>query len=436
MRKILSIIFLFSFTGLAAQTLPGVNYAKPTSGPMVIYSTEQEAETADTEADNRYTTHLRDWTREGAKFSSRFTMPFAWANRQVLLDVDAASGAYAVRVNGTEIEENTVGALAGQFNISKAVREGQNTVEIEILSEQEFARLEDWKSSSEPFLGAVRVVAPPKMHIRDILTRTWRSDNATREAIAEVGIVVKSDALNTRTSHLYYTLESPLGERVFMGHQEVTLNLKGEDTLRFLARIPYPMMWSDRNPKRYTLRVKTQHEGRFVEFVKMEIGFCLVQQTDEGLMINGEKGEFKAATAKPTLTNREIDDLKLSGVNLLVMEPGAVRRGFYDYCDRVGMYVVAQVPIDTHLSGSSRRKGGNPSNDPAWQEEFVKRAEKAFHATKRHPSVIAFSMARESANGINLYETFLRLKCHNDPRPIIYTDGSGEWNSDKIFFKR
>ena len=76
----------------------------------------------------------------------------------------------------------------------------------------------------------------------------------------------------------------------------------------------------------------------------------------------------------------------------------------------MGMYVIPQAPIDTRSSGESRRIGGNPSNDPAWQNAYVERTEDSYHTSKRHPSVIAFSLATKSANGINLYESYLNMK--------------------------
>ena len=83
-------------------------------------------------------------------------------------------------------------------------------------------------------------------------------------------------------------------------------------------------------------------------------------------------------------------------------------------------------------SGDSRRKGGNPSNDPAWRGAYLERAETSYHTAKRHPSVVAFSLARRAANGICLYETYLAMKRHGDRRPFLYPEAAGEWNADTL----
>lgn len=53
-----------------------------------------------------------------------------------------------------------------------------------------------------------------------------------------------------------------------------------------------------------------------------------------------------------------------TGVQPDSLPAGGVSGALYDLCDRYGFYVVEQAPINTSRSGMSRRKGGNPSNDP------------------------------------------------------------------------
>lgn len=78
------------------------------------------------------------------------------------------------------------------------------------------------------------------------------------------------------------------------------------------------------------------------------------------------------------------------------------------------------------------RREATPSNDPQWLDAYLDRTQQHYHAVKRHPSIVAFSLARESANGINLYESYLRLKELEPDRPVIYTESGGEWNSDRL----
>ena len=81
--------------------------------------------------------------------------------------------------------------------------------------------------------------------------------------------------------------------------------------------------------------------------------------------------------------------------------------------------------------GTSRKRGGNPSNNPRWRAEYIERVEQMIYTTQRHPSVIAYFLADDSANGICLYEAYLAAKKISGDRPVFYEDGNGEWNSDR-----
>jgi hypothetical protein len=54
-----------------------------------------------------------------------------------------------------------------------------------------------------------------------------------------------------------------------------------------------------------------------------------------------------------------------------------------------------------------------------------------YHTSKNSPSMLIYSLAENSANGYNLYESYLALKAVEPDRPVLYTEG-GEWNSDRL----
>ncbi len=432
MRIIFSIIALFSLCGILAQPYtPSQGRERPRSR-TIAYPSAQEASAADG-GDNRYFTRISEWTRRGDTLAVTFTVPFAWANRQKIFHIEAASSNFEVRVNGRSVGYDADGNTPSEFNISRYTREGRNTLELVLANPSSAAPLESWKRSYEPAVGQAWITCQPTMRIRDVLVRTWQSEDDAREAVAEVGIVVKLDALNSRTSRIHYELLTPAGETAQKGFKEVTLDMGREDTVRFLARIPTNLLWSAELPTRYTLRLSTQHEGRHAEFLELLVGFRILEMKQGRLFVNGEPVALRVAEVDTQrIEDNDVARLCEQGYNTLRLAPGPVAAGFLDRCDEQGVYVIVQAPVDTSSSGDSRSKGGNPSNDPAWRGAFVERAEDIYHTSKRHPSVIAFSLARNSANGIGLYESYLALKRWNDPRPVIYPEAGGEWNSDAL----
>lgn len=432
MRTILATIALFSITGLCAQEYQPTFGRELPRGELLVYPSAEAAEAADG-GNNRYFTRLTEWglDEKGNCFTTNFTVPFAWANRQVLLHVGQSTGDYELWINGSQAAYVADGNCPAEFNITKLTHEGRNEVEIRVATPSPTAPLESWRENPEPMLGGIWLLSQPTMRIRDVLTQTRMSEDGN--ATAEVAVVVKSDALNPRSSRIHYELVAPSGENAAAGYKDLTLKMRGEDTVRFLARIPGNMLWSPELPTQYTLRLKTQYEGRYVEFAELRVGFREVATRDGELLLNGQPTPLQIREVDASaISENEIAALREEGYNTLRLLPGPVPESFLEFCDGQGICVIAQAPIDTRRSGDSRQKGGNPTNDPAWLEAYLERTADSYHTTKRHPSVVAFLLATHSSNGINLYESYLQMKRMNDQRPFLYPEAGGEWNSDRL----
>ncbi|MBQ2727926.1 MAG: hypothetical protein IJF77_01750 [Alistipes sp.] len=430
MRRILFIWLIFSCSNLLAQPyMPTENRELPRGEVMPYASAADAAAGAE---HHRFGATITEWSTVGTTFAADFTAPFAWTNRQVLVRIASASAEYALYINGRRVAFNADANTPADFNITKQVKEGRNRIEIRLAEEPTTAPLEGWKEGTQtPQLGRVQVLSSPTMGVRDVLTKCWRGKEEQLTNV-EVAVVMKSYALNPRSARLYYELLNPQGEQVAQGHGDLTLRMRGEDTIRFLAEVPDTLLWSRTKPQWYTLRLRTMREGRVMEHHALPLGLRSVEVQEGKLVVNGQIETLQMAGIAPSASLEEVEVLRKTGANTLYLLPGADPERIYRMCDTLGMYVVAQTPIDTHHSGSSRLKGGTVSNDPAWKAAFIERAEHAYHTAKRHPSVIAFSLAHNSANGICLYESYLHMKQQADTRPMIYRDAEGEWNSDVL----
>lgn len=434
MRIILSIIVLISFGTAAAQEyIPSRGRELPRSA-IRLYPSAAEAAEARSDG-NRYMSPVTAWESDGNRLSAHFTVPFVWINRQVFLRLGWVSGAYEVRINGRSAGYDADGNVQAEYNITKLVKEGRNQIEILLAGEQPNAPLESWKENPRPATGPVWVISQPTLHVRDVLTRTRLGEDG--DATAEVGIVLRTGSLNPRTSRLYYTLLTPSGRTVTTGSRDVTLDMRREDTVRFLARIPYDSLWfgCDTLTAPYRLQLKTQHEGRYEEYFELPLGFRTVEVKEGRLAINGQEVTLRCREVPGDYAPAELRKLRDEGYTALRLLPGPVAEPLLDSCDRLGLYVIAQAPVDTRRSGDSRRVGGNPSNEPVWRDAYIERALDSYHTTKLHPSVIAFSLAARSANGINLYESYLKVKELHEDRPFIYPDAEGEWDSDRLLLE-
>ncbi len=403
---------------------------------VVPYPTAEEAQRLGAGmVESKFVRPIKEWTRteeeDAVVFTSKYVIPFVWLSRMAILYVDEASGAYEVLINGKKVGYSANAFAPAEFNVTKASKEDVNTISIRVLKEHFSRKMECFNEKTEAHIGEVFVMSQPMIRVRDVVHKTF-VDMKSEYANVELGMIVKTESLNPKKARIHYELVAPDTTVVTYGHRDVTLGMRSEDTVKFTAQIPYALTWCAEMPVRYRLNIRTQVEGRNVEYQSHMIGFRTVEANDEGdFFINGIKTELFYRDFDPLkVTDKDIIAARVLKYNALRFKMGAVPQNVYRMCDSLGMYVIAQIPINTKSSGLSRQIGGNPSNDPKWKAAYLDRVETSYRTTRGQACVIGYIMAEESSNGINLYESYLRLKEMEEKRPVIYIDAAGEWNSD------
>ncbi len=362
----------------------------------ISYPSQELARAAST-APSRYLQPLDNWTQQGGTWTTTFKMPFEWVDRKPFLHISAADSPYTITVNDKSVGRNNSAATAAEFDLTDIVKEGVNTLIINVSSE-------DILSSGGEGLGEVYITAQPRVRMRDYTV------NLLPEAV-ELGVIVKSHLLNPKTVRVYYSFTAPDGTPGPYGHRDADFEMKLEDTVRFYVPLPKPRAWSHEMPYLYTLDLKLQHEGRFTEYVSHRIGLRTIALKDSKLVVNGRPVTL---TAENTLHLRH-----------------PASDSVYRAADSLGLYVIGTADIATSRWGKSRARGGNPSNDPRWENDYVDRLLSMYYTSQTHPSAAVFALADDSANGYNLYESYLALKAVEPLRPVVYF-GGGEWNSDTL----
>ncbi len=407
---------------------PYRSYMLPASSAHQAAGDKQEA--------MRYAIPLDSWSQHNAPgqavFTSSFAAPFSWIGREAIISVESASAPYTVKVGDREVGTNFNSSMPTQFNITNFI-ENQTEAPITITMFRSSAsnQLEGWSSDSEPFsLGQVIMLSQPTMYIRDVEVQTARLSGVLNATIA---IIVKSEALNPRSSRINYELLTPSGEYVTRGGVDLNLSMRQEDTIRISASVPDAQAWSAENPLCYRLNLSTQYRGRTQEYFSFDMGLRSIDMNSRGgLEINGVEQSLKAVEVSSSIELDELSVLKSKGYNTIKVAAGEHNRDIYSFADSIGLYVIATAPINSSQSGDNIKRGGNPSNDPARLSEYIARVDAIYNLVKIHPSVVAFSLADNSLNGFNLYESYLYLKSRESQRPIIYLNGGGEWNNDPL----
>lgn len=377
---------------------------------------------------SRFTTPLAEFVRstEGAsvRYSSHFVKPVSWLNRQQIVRVDFCDAAYRLYVNGREIGYSPSGTLPCEFNITKATVEGRN--EIAIVAEGA-SRSNRLFCSQAKGLGAVEVLCPPTIRLRDICQQVRM--NEVGDAVAEFALPVKCDALNRKSAVFHYKLRLNDTITLAEGYRDMALAMRGEDSVRFACVVPKSALWSAANPTMVRLDVESRIDNRVAECVSRDIALRELSQRKGGLYVNGDRVKLNMVEYSALSS---LDEVGKYGYNTIVITYDKGADAIIAECERRGIYVVVRTPIDTTTLGDTIRRGGNPSNDPQWGGLYIALNDRTLHLTKGYGAVVGYAIAKGKTTGVNIYDTYLYMKANADARLVIYEGAEGEWCSDKI----
>ena len=427
-RFILFTAILFSFYGLNAQN----NYdlsargVEPARTRTIPYNNIALARQGDA-SQSRFVAAVEDVTLTEAgttaTYTTHYALPVAWLNRQVLLRIGYASSAYTVYVNGREVGFAPTGVMGAEFNITKASREGRN--EISIMLDKSLLANKIY-APKELKLEGIEVFSQPTIRIRDIVANVTLNQNG--DGVAEFAIPVKCDALNRKEARIHYALRLNDATVITEGDREMALDMRREDTLRFACIVPAKALWSAKNPTLLSLELESRIENRIVECVTRKVGLRQAELRKGKLLINSE---FATPNLAEWEAVKNLDEAVKLGYNGIIITLDRNAEKIIDECAKRGLYVIVRTPIDTTLLGDHIRRGGNPSNDPVWNESYLWRNCHALHATKSNPAIIGYAIAKGKTSGLNIYDTYILLKSLVPNHLVIYEGAKGEWATDK-----
>ena len=427
-RYTLLAIILFVATSALAQTLYDLSArnVEPARPRLIPYNNMAGAIKGDA-SQSRFVAEIDPLSRdeEGSvtTFSTSYVLPIAWLNRQVILRVGYASAAYTVYVNNNEVGYVPAGTMGAELNITKASQEGVNAVAIKLDKASAVNKLYEPK---EIKVEQVEIFAQPTIRMRDYSVSVTL--NAQGDGVAEFAVPVKCNALNRKEARMYYALRLNDTTLLTEGYREIALDMRREDTIRFACVVPAKALWSSANPTMARLDLESRIDNRIVECLSSKVGLRQLTLKNKKLYVNGSEVALNLVEWNEI---KSLDKAQKKGYNGIIVTLDNGAYSIIEECAERGFYVVVRTPIDTTLLGDDIKRGGNPSNDPLWNESYLWRNIHSLNSTKSNCAVIGYAIAKGKTSGINIYDSYLLMKSLVPNHLIIYEGAAGEWATDK-----
>ncbi len=369
-----------------------------------------------------------------AWYRKHFTLPAADAGKQIYLDVDGAMSYASVWVNGQFAGGWPYGYASWRVDLTPFVKPGaENVVAIRLDSPEESSR---WYPGSGIYRN-VWLVKAEKVHVGqwgvNITTPAVSAKEATIKAA--ISIANNSDeAAHVNLTTVIFRLKHDgakmdAAEAVMTTSGiEVPAGSSGVSTATFT--IGKPKLWSLREPNRYLLVTRVQHDGKVVDEVETPFGFRTFQFTkDNGFLLNGERvplngvcnhhdlGALGAAINVRAL-ERQLEILKAMGCNAIRTSHNPPAPELLDLCDRMG-FVVMDETFDCWAAKKCRNDYHLVYHD--WHEADVRAM---LRRDRNHPSIVLWSIGNEipeqaNTNRFHIARELAAIVREEDPtRPV------------------
>lgn len=341
-------------------------------------------------------------------YERTFVIDDLWDKRQTYIVFEGVSSCLFLYINGSYVGYSQGSHLQAEFDISKFVKKGENTITAKVMKWCVGSYLED--QDFFRFSGIFRdvyLLSREENHIKDVF--------------------IKADTKKIEVDCENYEIY---------------------DNGIKIENLDNPVLWNAENPHLYTVVVKGK-----TEFIPFNVGMREVKISDKyELLINGVPVILKGVNHHDThptngycLTDDEImtDLLTMKELNINTIRTSHYppTAEFLNMCDKLGFYVIDETDIETH--GFIHRIGAptyiyDVDNNPIWpcmnpdfEDMFVERMQRMVERDKNHASVIMWSTGNESGYGFNQEKMIDWTKSRDNSRLIHCEDASKKGVHDR-----
>ena len=356
-----------------------------------------------------------------------FNIPSSWKGKEVFLRMEKTASASFVWINGMEVGYNEGAQEPAEYNITKYIKTGRNTIAIIVFKYSDGYYLEDqdyWRLAG--IFDNVWLFATPRMHIFDWVATTDLDESYT-DAKLDISLDVRNYAEGAMNN---YSLKTTLYDhnrsiiRTFVS-DNLSVLPKQKQLVKVTEVIKNPKKWSAEYPNLHFLTFELINSaGKVEEVISGRIGFKETEIRNQVFYLNGVPVKLNGINSHmqhPTLGHtmdeatirKDLSIFKQFNINCVRTShyPPVIR--YLELADEYGIYVVDETGDEAHATEylSGRKE---------WEEMYRERARKMVLRDRNHPSVLFWSAGNESGEGDNICAVIDEGKKYDKTRFWMY----------------
>ena len=361
-------------------------------------------------------------------YKRSFKIPSDWKNKEVFLHFGAVSSFFYVWVNEQLVGFSKDSKTPAEFNVSRYLVPGSNTVSVEVYRWSDGSYLEDqdfWRMSG--IQRSVFLHARSKIYIGDFFVKGGL-ENDYKDGSLNVDVSLKS-ADEDNGSYQVEALLYDNNQKIYSEMKPVSVTAKTGD-IKFEKNISQVKKWSAETPYLYSFIINLKDKGgKVIESVGTKVGFRSVEIKNSRLLVNGipiyikgtnmhEHSDINGHVVDLATILKDIKVMKSLNINAMRCSHYPQQELWYEMCDKYGLYLIDEADIESH--GIGYDKDITLADKPDWEPAHLDRIRRMVERDKNHPSVIIWSMGNEAGDGHNFVDGYKWIKSRDNTRPVQY----------------
>ena len=373
-------------------------------------------------------------------YKRSFNISADWKGKDIYIHLGAVKSAFYIWINGEKVGYSQGSKLPAEFNITKYVKRGSNSIALEVYrwSDGSYLECQDfWRISG--IERDVYLYARPNIQITDYFAKAGLT-NDYNDGTLDLDIDLRN--ITGKKQDVKLSVRIVKNDNTVYSHTQKIELTPGDlpRTINFTKQLGTVKSWSAETPELYTLTmVLSDKRGNVLEAISRKIGFRVSEVKNGRMLVNGQTILFKGVNRhEHDVDNghvisredmlRDVQIFKENNINAVRTCHYPNDPYWYELCDQYGIYVIDEANVESHGMGYNLTR--TLGNDPKWLKAHIDRTERMIERDKNHPSIVLWSLGNEAGNGYNFYRTYLRAKEMDNTRPVQYERAGLQWNSD------
>ena len=362
-----------------------------------------------------------------------FTVPSEWNGRRIFITFDGVDAGFFIWVNGQKVGYSVNSRNAAEFDLTKYVKSGKNTLAVEVYRFTSGSYLENqdmWRLSG--IFRNVTLWSAAQEHIRDYFIKT-DLDNRFRDAQVVITTKVKNygtTAVKAREIKVSLYNGSALVPGAAGKQMIPALNPEEEVTVDVIFHVNNPRKWTAETPNLYTSVITLNDESGIVETLSSRTGFREIEIKGRLFTVNGVPIKLKGVNRHENWPDdghavteeqmiRDIMLIKQVNCNHVRTCHYSDDPRWYELCDEYGIYLVAEANVECHDVQNQFNE------EPTIKAAIIDRNVANVENFKNHPSVIIWSLGNENGTGGTNFRAALSAIKKIDPSRPTHYEGFG-----------